>query len=74
MNTQATKQLVPSAPDLTNMIMAEKLYGWILLRWLGQKEKSQMERTRNMDWVMDSKTILSGCQYLGQSQSSCPTL
>ena len=38
MNTQATKQLVPSAPDLTNMIMAEKLYGWISLRWLVQKE------------------------------------
>ena len=53
MNTQASKQIMPSAPDLTNMITEEKLYYLILLSWLGHKETSQMKRMMNIYLVID---------------------
>ena len=53
MNTQARKQLMTSAPALTNMIMTENLCGWILLRWLERKETRQTKRMRNRDRVID---------------------
>ena len=74
MNTQVRKQLMPYAPALKNIIIEEMFYGWILLRWIEQKEKRLTKRTRNKEWVMESKPRLSVYQYLLQSQNSFTTL